>query len=106
MEDLFQHNPDQKYGENIYSSWSSCGKIRARAKDAVQSWYQEIKYHDFEAESSTQTGSGHFTQVVWADSKRLGVGLARKEGRLLVVANYGPPGNFRGEYRSNVPRPI
>ena len=47
--------------------------------------------------------SGHFTQVVWKDSKHLGVGKARSSnGKIIVVANYDPPGNFIGQYKDNV----
>ena len=82
-ENLFQHHPGQKYGENIYSSWSST-RAKIQGGDAVDSW--------------------HFPQVVWTASMRLGVGLAQKEGKVIVVANYYPPGNFRGRYVENVPR--
>jgi len=36
--------------------------------------------------------SGHFTQVVWKSSAELGVGVATAGGRVVVVANYHPPG--------------
>jgi len=46
---------------------------------------------------------GHFTQVVWKDSKLLGIAKARsKTGKILVVANYDPAGNFGGKYQENV----
>lgn len=47
---------------------------------------------------------GHFTQVVWKSSSKLGVGIARKNGHILVVANYDPPGNYQGQYANNVRR--
>lgn len=49
--------------------------------------------------------SGHFTQVVWKSSARLGMGIARKNGYIVVVANYDPPGNFKGVFGSNVKKP-
>jgi len=104
-ENLFQHRPDHKYGENIYSSWSSESKAKIRGGDAVDSWYKEIEQHNF-GEETRSMKTGHFTQVVWAASTRLGVGLARKEGKVVVVANYDPPGNYRGKYGENVPPPV
>jgi hypothetical protein len=72
-------------------------------KDAVESWYDEIKHHVFNAEPKT-TGTGHFTQVVWMSSKELGVGVKRNsKGQTFVVCNYSPPGNFIGNYSKNVP---
>ena len=46
---------------------------------------------------------GHFTQVVWKSSKELGVGKATsRSGRIYVVANYYPPGNYQGQFAQNV----
>merc|ERR1711970_1427699 len=61
-ENLFQHRPEQKYGENIYSSWSS-GRARVGGGVAVDSWYSEIDQHNFEVEGRGAS-TGHFTQVV------------------------------------------
>ena len=47
--------------------------------------------------------TGHFTQVVWKDSRELGVGRAQtRDGKWLVVANYRPAGNFLGRFQDNV----
>merc|ERR1719369_550684 len=40
-ENLFQHRAEQKYGENIYSSWSSDPRVKIKGGDAVDSWYKE-----------------------------------------------------------------
>lgn len=46
---------------------------------------------------------GHFTQVVWKNSKELGVGRATDgKGNWYAVANYLPPGNFNNMYAENV----
>ena len=71
----------------------------------MDNWYKEVNQHEF-GKSSGSPGTGHFTQVVWAGSKTLGVGLAMKEGKVIVVANYDPPGNYVGKYRENVPPPV
>ncbi len=41
---------------------------------------------------------GHFTQLVWKSSVRLGLGLATNATTkwTFVVANYDPPGNVLG----------
>ena len=49
---------------------------------------------------------GHFTQIVWKESKKLGIGKAQSSsGKIFVVANYDPAGNWKNEYVANVPRP-
>lgn len=49
--------------------------------------------------------SGHFTQVIWKESKQLGVAFAKMGGKVVVVANYYPPGNMIGSFDENVPPP-
>jgi hypothetical protein len=50
--------------------------------------------------------SGHFSQVVWRNSTELGMGMARdRSGKVIVVANYNPPGNYIGQFAQNVSRP-
>lgn len=47
--------------------------------------------------------SGPFTQLVWSNTKELGVGRAcSRSGRTIVVANYLPRGNVNGQYANNV----
>ena len=73
------------------------------AKDAVDAWYKEIKDFDFQ-NGGFKPGTGHFTQLVWKDSQKLGIGYAvdTKNNKAYVVARYDPPGNYDGEYRENV----
>jgi len=86
------------YGENVY--WDS-GTIN-EGKVPVEAWYAEMKDFDFD-KVDHQRGTGHFTQVVWKGSKRLGIAKAHdKDGSSYVVANYDPPGNFLGQYAQNV----
>lgn len=70
----------------------------------MDSWYSEIKDHSFGVEPRS-TGTGHFTQVVWKDSKNLGVGVSKNsKNQVFVVCNYDPPGNYVGQYAQNVPK--
>lgn len=102
-EDSFRHRSDHKYGENIFMQWSSSSSFKIKGNAPVESWYSEIKDHTFGIDRPG-SGSGHFTQVIWKESKQLGVGKARsKSGKILVVCNYDPPGNLLGTYASNVP---
>lgn len=73
----------------------------------VTSWYNEIKdfnrsWYDAEPPRSAFSNTGHFTQVVWKASTRLGVGVATKGNAVFVVANYDVPGNLIGHYKGNV----
>ncbi|GIX76097.1 golgi-associated plant pathogenesis-related protein 1 [Caerostris extrusa] len=103
--DSFKHRTERKYGENIFMKWSSDPNHVVSGDAAVESWYSEIKDHTFGQEPRSLK-SGHFTQVIWKDSKRMGVAWAKsKTGKILVVANYEPAGNFVGRFTENVPPP-
>lgn len=97
-----EHREQNDYGENIFYAWSTDPNFMVDGKDPVDKWYSEIKNHKFGREP-TNLDSGHFTQVVWYDSKELGVGVAKtKEGQVYVVANYSPPGNVIGSFSAKV----
>lgn len=100
----FQHRSERRYGENIFCS-SSSKPTKPDPAAPVQSWYDEVHKHQFGGEPRS-SGTGHFTQVVWKASQQLGVGVATAGGRVVVVANYYPPGNFLGKYQENVPPPL
>jgi glioma pathogenesis-related protein 2 len=68
----------------------------------VQDWYDEIGQYDFN-NPGFSGGTGHFTQVVWKDTKQVGCGIAQCDGGALLVCNYSPAGNMEGQYPDNVP---
>ncbi|XP_024131590.1 Golgi-associated plant pathogenesis-related protein 1 [Oryzias melastigma] len=89
-------------GENVYSK-SGFPKVTTTGKEAVEAWYSEIKDYNF-AKPGFQSGTGHFTQVVWKNSTELGVGMATDGKSVFVVGQYRPAGNFtnKGEFEGNV----
>jgi len=99
--DGFEHRHPNKYGENLYMS--SGRAAQEQAQGAVDSWYSEIKDYTFGREPSRGGPvTGHFTQVVWKGSSEVGVGVAQKGSKVIVVANYSPPGNYIGQHADNV----
>ncbi|CAG5918404.1 unnamed protein product [Menidia menidia] len=89
-------------GENVYYM-SSSQDMKLTGKEAVDSWYGEIKDYKF-SQPGFQSNTGHFTQVVWKDSKELGVGMATDGKYFFVVGQYRPAGNFtnEGAFENNV----
>jgi len=104
--DTFQHSNDPVYGENLYWSWSSDPGWELPGGEAVASWYGEKRGYDY-AEEPVDAETGHFTQMVWAQTHRLGVGLAKSKttGKYITVMKYDPAGNYTSKYRENVFRP-
>jgi len=50
--------------------------------------------------------AGGFTQIVWKDTKRMGLTFRCEENKYMVLAVYDPPRNLYGSYTRNVKRPL
>jgi hypothetical protein len=52
------------------------------------------------------SGAGHFTQVVWKETQKVGAGYVRlkfgNSNYVLFVCNYSPSGNYMGQFSKNV----
>jgi len=84
---------EQKYGENLFAgSAKFFGVI-----DAVKLWENEKKDYKGQAIGSGNSNFGHYTQLVWKNTKQVGCGKAQCKDNLIVVCNYDPPGNVRGQ---------
>ena len=85
-------------GENLYFGYNA-GYLGTKPVDA---WYDEIKDYDF-AKSEFSSATGHFTQVVWKNSKQVGCGVAcNVQEYCYVTCNYYPGGNYLGQFKTNV----
>lgn len=92
---------NEPLGENIYM----CQGMKPTGRDMTKSWYDEINKYDFNSKQFIR-GTGHFTQLVWKNSKEVGFGIAQSDdGSYFCVANYFPCGNYLGEFSENVLRP-
>lgn len=94
---VFGHSGNPNYGENL-----GAGSIGALDPEStVAMWYDEIKLYKFpNGGFSMQTG--HFTQLVWTDTRQVGCGHVECNGNDIYVCNYDPPGNYDGEYATHV----
>ncbi|XP_012072762.2 LOW QUALITY PROTEIN: pathogenesis-related protein 1 [Jatropha curcas] len=82
------------YGENL--AWSSA---ELSGTDAVKMWVDEKAYYDYDSNScSPGQMCGHYTQVVWSSSVRVGCAKVRcSNGGTFITCNYDPPGNYVGQ---------
>ncbi|KAF8091816.1 hypothetical protein N665_0435s0016 [Sinapis alba] len=80
------------YGENLSGSSGDLTGV-----SAVNGWVNEKANYDYP--SNTCNGvCGHYTQVVWRKSTRIGCGKARcNNGGTIISCNYDPPGNYANE---------
>jgi len=102
--DSLAHDHESGMGENCgyFNSSSAASKPDiVWAGNVCDMWYNEIKKYNF-SKNDYQPGTGHFTQMVWKGSEKVGCAIAKKGNKVFIVANYFPPGNFMGKYSDNV----
>lgn len=95
------HDPNRGgYGENLYM-YSSTKAEPVPAAQVVGSWTAEAANYDAGTHTCTSGICGHYTQVVWADTRYLGCGVAFCEANNMQtqiwVCRYDPHGNVTGK---------
>ncbi|XP_027471344.1 Golgi-associated plant pathogenesis-related protein 1 isoform X1 [Zalophus californianus] len=99
---ILKHSPESsrgQCGENL--AWASYDQT---GKEVADRWYSEINNYNFQQPGFT-SGTGHFTAMVWKNTKKMGVGKASaSDGSSFVVARYFPAGNVvnQGFFEENV----
>lgn len=85
------------YGENLFEA--SSAKL-FKPLDASIAWYSEIKDYTYaKLDDTNWAKTAHYTQMIWKNTKEMGVGVATcPGGGVIIVANYNPPGNYSGEF--------
>jgi pathogenesis-related protein 1 len=65
---------------------------------ALNMWLTEKpNYNGGTISNQNLMDSGHYTQIVWRDTKRIGCGKAKTGDSFIWVCSYDPPGNYLGE---------
>ncbi|WKY07835.1 hypothetical protein Q1695_007371 [Nippostrongylus brasiliensis] len=101
----FKHSTGRKnLGENMFAIWEK-QDLKKAAESGVTSWFTELKTAGM-GDANVLTWPifnrpkviGHYTQVVWQDSYRLGCAavFCEQSKMTLVTCNYGPAGNVIG----------
>ncbi|XP_030070549.1 GLIPR1-like protein 1 [Microcaecilia unicolor] len=105
------HNPYLAYPNKPHPTFPAVGEnIWIGSSYGVQSpvvgWHSEVQYYTYETRKCTDM-CGHYTQVVWADSYKVGCaarqcpeieGYPRAKNWAIVVCNYGPAGNLMRQF--------
>ncbi|HEY6390710.1 MAG TPA: CAP domain-containing protein [Bryobacteraceae bacterium] len=87
----FVHRPHSTYGENLFE----IDGATASPAEVVNAWASESRNYDY-GSNRCRGVCGHYTQIVWGDTKEVGCAVARGGGREIWVCNYDPPGNWAG----------
>ncbi|XP_078282635.1 uncharacterized protein LOC144608559 [Rhinoraja longicauda] len=79
------------FGENIWSN-PSITEGEIKGNEAVDHWYSEIKYYDYE-NPAPSTKTEHFTQLIWQETTDMGIAYVVSDKGAFVVAQYKTRGN-------------
>ncbi|XWV25063.1 putative peptidase inhibitor 15-like isoform X2 [Tupanvirus deep ocean] len=104
----WEHSRTPNVGENLYASSIRTSNTNTyNPTDAVNSWGNEKLNYNYDTNSCAPGEvCGHYTQVVWADSNKVGCavqdcpsisGIPWSNGGTMVVCQYSPPGNWIGQ---------
>ncbi len=86
------HNPNSPYGENILIAG-----VGSAPSMVVKEWASESRDYSYR-NNACSSDCGHYTQIVWRNTKRVGCAVARGARREIWVCSYDPPGNYRDEW--------
>ena len=95
-----QHNPNRvlngvTLGENL--SWGSAGSWTVL--QLADQWESQEKnlWTPGSVIPSGSNPAGHYTQIIWRNSTKIGAGIATGPSGTYLVCNYSPAGNFIGQ---------
>ncbi|KAF1747076.1 hypothetical protein GCK72_023535 [Caenorhabditis remanei] len=119
------HEQPRTYGENLFFFGARhLPSPQTLAAAIIQSFYLEgIGYNYSSWKPMSFFKTGHFTQLIWKDSRKIGVGVSIVKSSsirsqcvssspnmyfIFVVVKYDPAGNFESQksYLNNVERPV
>jgi len=94
-------------GQNLAQAWNFAewneDQLTEQNVKQVQTWYNEVSvFNSASIDTFSSSPAGHYTQIVWAETDRLGCGTVYykddSNGRLtiLLVCNYAVAGNMWG----------
>jgi hypothetical protein len=93
-----EHSQNTGQGENLWGGTAGAFSYT----QMVDGWGSEKRYFvngTFPNVSSTGNwyDVGHYTQIIWRNTKAVGCGVARGGGNDILVCRYSPPGNYQGQ---------
>jgi pathogenesis-related protein 1 len=87
----FAHQPDDPHGENLLLIAGGT----AAPVTVVRTWVAEMSDYDHNTNRCIGV-CGHYTQVIWRNTRAVGCGMAFDGYRQIWVCEYEPPGNIPG----------
>ncbi|XP_070551655.1 uncharacterized protein [Ptychodera flava] len=105
-----EHAHDNPWGENL-AMQTVVSREDISGYGFVKMWYDEIQYYDY-SKPQFASETGHFTQLLWKDSRRVGCAIADGVDptgeyiQYFVTCEYDPPGNDFDYFAENIVPPL
>ena len=92
---LYKHSPNSQrknIGENI--AWNKGYSMQPR--EVAEYWISEQEYFDFDKRICKEKVDycGHYTQIIWRDTKKVGCAMVECGDEQVWVCQYEPAGNI------------
>lgn len=95
---LFDHGQsDGVFGESFYRTNNTKLTDSEVVQQAITEWYDESQFYDYR-KPEYSPATEHFTQMIWENTRKLGVGIAHSDGYSYCACAYYPPGNYPGQF--------
>jgi pathogenesis-related protein 1 len=92
-EGAFRHRPNSPWGQNLYEITGA----EYLPQQIVNGWAAEARDFDYAANTCKEDRMcGHYTQLVWRDTRQVGCAVARGGNSEVWVCEYSPKGNYAG----------
>lgn len=90
----WEHRPANKFGENLFKGTTGYYD----AAYVVDAWGSEKEFYNYD-KNNCKRGEmcGHYTQMIWKTTTKVGCAKIECDGMDIWVCNYDPPGNWIGE---------
>ncbi|PAV82692.1 hypothetical protein WR25_23491 [Diploscapter pachys] len=94
----FRNPSGEQWGENLYTSSGEQNPKQA-AVTASNLWWSELKEYgvgqdNIRTDAVKARGVGHYTQMAWETTYKIGCSVNYCSGKTWVVCQYGPAGNY------------
>ena len=97
---VLEHS-ESGYGENIYYSRKyGSNQTPREPQEVMQAFLDEALSYDYASNVCTGEVCGHYTQIMWADTERVGCAKSlclSDEREEIWVCHYDPQGNIDGQ---------
>lgn len=86
------HGGDKGHGQNLFF----ISGLRTTPEFVFEQWASEASDYNRSANTCSNM-CGHYTQIVWRNTKQVGCAIARAGSQEVWVCDYDPPGNVVGK---------